>query len=167
MLGLIFENSSARLQVWEDHQSVEFRFRTDPDHKRPLCQGRIHFWLSGVILADINLSILIVEESAPENANWRRRTLAPTGWSFRHIPTKTQKSWIDWNPTLRHSATNTCEMSAGCARDSGGIRNSIASSRGRISSNCSGPIGHRNQCSLRMNGVMPFSNANPAPIPIL
>jgi len=64
--GLIFENSSARLQVWEDHQSVEFRFRTDPDHKRPLCQGRIHFWLSGVILADIDFLILIVEESAPD-----------------------------------------------------------------------------------------------------
>jgi len=66
ILGLTFEATRARVQVWEDQQFVDFRFKPTAASAGSLCQGRVYFWLEGMILADVAVSILVTEESVPE-----------------------------------------------------------------------------------------------------
>lgn len=63
--------TEARMQLWEEVQSVEFRFRPRPDSVGSLCEGSVDFWLEGLILASVGVKILVQEET-PE---FFRRTL--------------------------------------------------------------------------------------------
>jgi len=54
--------TETRIQLWEEVQSAEFRFRAQPDSVGRLCQGSVDFWLEGLILASVPVTILVQEE---------------------------------------------------------------------------------------------------------
>ncbi|MCD4786515.1 MAG: CHAT domain-containing protein [Candidatus Eremiobacteraeota bacterium] len=64
--GLLFDSTEAIMPIWEDKQSVTFRFRIDPSFKGNVCRGWLHFWLEGMILADLRINIFITREDIPE-----------------------------------------------------------------------------------------------------
>jgi TIR domain len=63
--GLAFDATHASLTVWEERQFVEFRFRPDPLFAGRPCQGWLHFWLEGVILASVSISLVIDADDVP------------------------------------------------------------------------------------------------------
>ncbi|TRZ47897.1 TIR domain-containing protein [bacterium] len=64
--GLDFEKGEDTMSLWEDFQSIEFRFRPHSDCIGKACHGWIHFWLEGLMLADVAITIFIAEEEIPE-----------------------------------------------------------------------------------------------------
>ncbi|MEK7404156.1 MAG: toll/interleukin-1 receptor domain-containing protein, partial [Acidobacteriota bacterium] len=52
--------------LWQDAQSVEFRFKAGAGAIGTACRGWVHFWLDGVILADVPVTIFVAGEEAPE-----------------------------------------------------------------------------------------------------
>lgn len=65
--GLLFDSTEASMPIWEDKQSVTFRFsRIDPSFKGSVCSGRLYFWLEGMILADLRINIFIARKDISE-----------------------------------------------------------------------------------------------------
>jgi hypothetical protein len=64
--GLLFENDRASMRLWEDMQSVEFRFKPAPGMANTACCGRIHFWLAGLLLADVKVTVFVADDCVPE-----------------------------------------------------------------------------------------------------
>ncbi|MEK7408109.1 MAG: hypothetical protein AAB225_23810, partial [Acidobacteriota bacterium] len=64
--GLVFDTLRASLVLWQDAQSVEFRFKAGAGAIGTACRGWVHFWLEGVILADVPVTIFVATEEAPE-----------------------------------------------------------------------------------------------------
>jgi hypothetical protein len=64
--GLVFETPRASMRLWEDQQSVEFRFKASASSAGVACRGWVHFWLEGVILADIPVVIFLADDDVPE-----------------------------------------------------------------------------------------------------
>jgi hypothetical protein len=64
--GLSFETTQASLHLWEDQQFVDFRFKPAISSAGQLCRGWVHFWLEGVVLADVAVAILVEQEEVPE-----------------------------------------------------------------------------------------------------
>jgi hypothetical protein len=64
--GLLFENDRASMRLWEDMQSVEFRFKPAAGRANTASCGWIHFWLAGVLLADVNVTVFVAGDCVPE-----------------------------------------------------------------------------------------------------
>jgi hypothetical protein len=64
--GLLFDILEASMSLWEDMQSVEFRFRARPSGNELLCRGWVHFWLEGMVLADVAVAICVAEAHEPD-----------------------------------------------------------------------------------------------------
>ena len=64
--GLEFDRYEATMSLWEDVQSVEFRFQARPSSTNRVCEGWIRFWLEGMPLADVPVSIWVGETSVPD-----------------------------------------------------------------------------------------------------
>lgn len=64
--GLSFETTEASLRLWEDQQFAEFRFKPEPSSIGQLCRGWVHFWLEGIVLADVAVAILVEQEEVPD-----------------------------------------------------------------------------------------------------
>jgi cell division protein FtsZ len=64
--GLLFETQRASLALWQDTQSVEFRFRPQATAIATACRGWVHFWLGGVALADVAVTIFVAGDAVPE-----------------------------------------------------------------------------------------------------
>jgi hypothetical protein len=65
--GLQLDQTEATMSLWEDVQSVEFRFR--PERLQCvalLCRGWLHFWLDCMSLADLAIDILVAGTDTPE-----------------------------------------------------------------------------------------------------
>jgi hypothetical protein len=54
------------MRLWEDMQSVEFRFKPAPGLAGAVCRGWVHYWLEGVILADVEITIYVADDRLPE-----------------------------------------------------------------------------------------------------
>jgi hypothetical protein len=64
--GLVFENTEATMALWEDKQSVEFRFKAAPSAAGQVCRGWVHYWLEGLVLADVPVVIFVAEKKVPD-----------------------------------------------------------------------------------------------------
>ncbi len=64
--GLRFELQEATMSLWEDSQSVEFRFRPEASSRGQACIGWVNFWLEGMILASLKVSVFVAEDDVPE-----------------------------------------------------------------------------------------------------
>jgi len=64
--GLLFDTAKATLPLWEDQQFAEFRFKPDDSSVGQLCRGWLHFWLEGVILADVSVAIIVESDDVPD-----------------------------------------------------------------------------------------------------
>jgi nephrocystin-3 len=66
VLGLVFDTTRASLPIWEDQQFAEFRFKATASSAGQLCRGWIHFWLEGIILADVPVSVMVETDDVPD-----------------------------------------------------------------------------------------------------
>jgi len=64
--GLQFDRLEASMSLWEEVQSVEFRFRPDSSATGQLCRGWLHFWLDCISVGDLAIDILVSDEEVPE-----------------------------------------------------------------------------------------------------
>ena len=64
--GLVFANSEAAMALWEDKQSVEFRFKAAPSAAGQVCRGWVHYWLEGLVLADVPVAVFVAEKDPPD-----------------------------------------------------------------------------------------------------
>ena len=64
--GLVFQSSQETMSLWEDAQYVEFRFRPDSNTSGKSCSGWIHFWLEGLILASVGVTIFVAEKEVSD-----------------------------------------------------------------------------------------------------
>lgn len=64
--GLVFDVAEAMLSLWQDVQSVEFRFRALPEAVGRACNGRVDFWLERVILASLPVTIFVIDHEVPD-----------------------------------------------------------------------------------------------------
>lgn len=60
--GLNFDILEANLRLWEDVQSVEFRFKPTTDLQCHLYEGWVHFWLESIALADVRIKIFVSDD---------------------------------------------------------------------------------------------------------
>src|SRR5215469_9924316 len=63
--GLLFENDRASMRLWENMQSVEFRFKPAPGVANTACRGWIHFWLAGLLLAAVKVTVFVADDCVP------------------------------------------------------------------------------------------------------
>ena len=64
--GLTFDTQLATMTLWEELQSVVFRFKPKPDAVGKVCRGWVHFWLEDLVLADVPVSIAVENDDVPE-----------------------------------------------------------------------------------------------------
>jgi hypothetical protein len=64
--GLIFDKDEEKLSLWDDNQSVVFRFQCKPTEKGKVCNGWVHFWIEGILLADVAVNIYVADENVPD-----------------------------------------------------------------------------------------------------
>ena len=64
--GLRFEKPRSSMTLWQGSQSVEFRFRPEGASFGTACSGWVRFWLSGVILAEVPMTIIVADNAVPE-----------------------------------------------------------------------------------------------------
>ncbi len=74
--GLQFDISEAEMSLWSDAQSVEFRFRPHPSSAGQTCRGWVHFWLEGMILADVPVIVFVEGREQEELPEAFRQALA-------------------------------------------------------------------------------------------
>jgi hypothetical protein len=64
--GLLFENIAASMRLWEDMQSVEFRFKPALGMASSTCCGWVRFWLAGILLAEVKVTVFVAADCVPE-----------------------------------------------------------------------------------------------------
>ncbi len=64
--GLIFDCVLATMSLWEEHQSVVFRFKPVAESVGHVCHGWVHFWLEDLALADVAVRVAIESDDVPE-----------------------------------------------------------------------------------------------------
>jgi actin-like ATPase involved in cell morphogenesis len=63
---LIFTPAQTELTIWEDVQSIEFRFRVLHETADRFCKGQIDFWSGPVLLASLIIKVIVITEEAPD-----------------------------------------------------------------------------------------------------
>jgi cell division protein FtsA len=81
--GLVFDKAGDTMSLWEDFQSVEFRFKPKADQAGKVCCGWVHFWLKGLILSDVPVTIFVAEEKVPEI--FREALAKANARPYRHV----------------------------------------------------------------------------------
>jgi len=81
--GLVFDKVEATISLWEDIQSVEFRFKPHATSKGRACHGWVHFWLEGIVLADVAVTIFVANEDVPEI--FREALAKANAKPYRHV----------------------------------------------------------------------------------
>lgn len=64
--GLTFDNPKQSMRLWSDSRSVELRFKPSPKVIGGVCRGWMHFWLEGVLMADVPVVSFLAEDSVPD-----------------------------------------------------------------------------------------------------
>jgi len=81
--GLVFDKAEDTMSLWEDLQSVEFRFKPHSDYIGKVCRGWVHFWLEGLILCDVPVTIFVAEEKVPDI--FREALAKANARPYRHV----------------------------------------------------------------------------------
>jgi hypothetical protein len=63
---LVFETARASMRLWEDSQSVEFRFKPCDEAVGEACRGWVSFWFQGVLIANIAIVVFVANSEVPE-----------------------------------------------------------------------------------------------------
>jgi hypothetical protein len=63
--GLVFDSEKLAISVWEDKQFAEFRFKADSSDSGAYRCGWLRFWLEGVALADLQISVVVRQNQFP------------------------------------------------------------------------------------------------------
>ena len=64
--GLMFDIQEARMSLWEDKQSVEFRFRVEDKFIGNVCRGWVNFWLESILIASLKVIIFAAPDDVPD-----------------------------------------------------------------------------------------------------
>ena len=80
--GLSFDVSEATMSLWEDAQSVEFRFRPTDAAAGKVCKGWVHFWLEGLILADVPVVIYVTQADCSVPRSFRELSVLRESWGL-------------------------------------------------------------------------------------
>ena len=64
--GLIFDVLESTMALWQDVQSVEFRFKPKTIAIGQACHGWFHFWFEGVALANVPVTVFVADDEVPE-----------------------------------------------------------------------------------------------------
>ncbi|HUS80577.1 MAG TPA: TIR domain-containing protein [Armatimonadota bacterium] len=62
--GLSFSPRQQALSLWEDWQAALFRFRASPDRTGTACNGSVGFYVGGLLIADVLVSIFVRDPQA-------------------------------------------------------------------------------------------------------
>lgn len=81
--GLEFESREATMKLWRDAQSVEFRFKPLETTVGQACNGWIHFWLEGILLASVPVTIFVARDDVPET--FREFLEEANAWPYRKV----------------------------------------------------------------------------------
>jgi hypothetical protein len=173
--GLQFENNTASMRLWEDMQSVEFRFKPAAGTANTACRGWVHFWLAGVLLADVNVTVFIAGDCVPEifreqlaqaNAKPYRRVfpsyshrdaavverleIYATSFGDEYLrDVKKLRTGQLWNEELSSSGHPRPRLQSTWSRN--GAAHSRNAKTAPIHSSCDPFIGHRSQLRSRPN----------------